>query len=90
MITIKKLSTSFVGVKYKLSLLFEKINMGWMDESNLEVQEKIIEKHNCKQDDYVCIELWFITHLNYASYSHYFQLPKTMIERKVCQIRSQS
>ena len=35
----------------------EKSNRGWMDESNIEVQEKIIEKHNCKQDDDVCIEL---------------------------------
>ena len=57
--------------------------MGWMDESNIEVQEKIIKEHNCKQDDNVCIELWFFTDLNYALYSHYFHLPKTMIERKI-------
>ena len=42
----------------------EKINMGWMDESNIEVQEKIIKKHNCKQDVDVCRELWFITDSN--------------------------
>ena len=64
----------------------EKFNMGWMDETNFEVQEKILKKHNFKQDAHVCIELWFITDLNYAIYSHYFQLPKTMIERKICQI----
>ena len=64
--------------------------MGWMDESNIEVQEKIIKKHNCKQDDDVCIELWFITDLNYATYRHYFQLPRTMIERKICQIKDRN
>ena len=64
----------------------EKFNMVWMDESNIEVQEKIIKKHIYKQDDDVCTELWFITDLNYATYSHYFQLTKTMIERKICQI----
>ena len=56
-----------------------------MDESNIEVQEKIM-KHNCKQDDDICIELWFITDLNYATYNHYFHLSKPMIERKYCQI----
>ena len=57
-----------------------------MDESNIEIQEKIYKKHNCKQDDVVCIELWFITDLNYATYIHYFQLPKPVTERKSCQI----
>ena len=68
----------------------EKFNMGWMDESNIEVQEITIKKHNCKQDDDVCIELWFITDLKYATYSHYFQLPKTMKERKICQIEDRN
>ena len=57
-----------------------------MDESNIEVEEKIIEKDNCKQDDDVFIELWFITDLNHFTYSHYLQLPKHIIERKICQI----
>ena len=57
-----------------------------MDESNIEVQERILKKHNCKQDDDECIKLGFFTDLNYASYIHYFQLPKPMIERKICQI----
>ena len=57
-----------------------------MDESNIEVREKVLKRHNCKQDDDVCIELWFFTDSNYATYSHSFQLPKTMIERKICQI----
>ena len=38
-----------------------------MDESNIEVQEKIIKKHICKQDDDVCIELRFITDINYST-----------------------
>ena len=72
--------------KIQNNRFFEKTNMGWMDESNIEVQEKIKKKHNCKQDDDVCIELWFITDLNYATYNHYFQLSKRMIEQKICQI----
>ena len=60
--------------------------MAWMDESNIEVEEKIKKKHNCKQDDDVCIELLFITDLNYGTYNHFFQLSKPMIERKNCQI----
>ena len=67
MINIKNLSTSFVGVKYKKNRSNENVNLGWIDESNIEVQEKIMKKHNCKQDEDVCIELWFITDLNYAS-----------------------
>ena len=86
MISIKNLSTSFVGVKYKIIFFMKKNNMGWMDESNIEVQENKIKKHSCKQDDDACIELWFFTHLNYASYNHYFQLPKPVIERKICQM----
>ena len=57
---------------------------GWIRYKNF--QKKIIKKHNCKQDDDVCLEIRFITDLNYASYNHYFQLPKPMIERKLCQI----
>ena len=57
-----------------------------MDESNIEVQEEIIKTHNCQQDDDVYLELWFIPDLSYATYSYYFQLPKTIIERKICQI----
>ena len=61
-----------------------------MDESNIEVQEIIIEKHNSKQDDDVCIELWFITDLNYATYRQYFQLPNIMIETKICQMKDRN
>ena len=32
------------------------------------------------------IEIIFITDLKSATYNHYFQLPKPMIERKICQI----
>ena len=34
----------------------------------------------------MCIEIIFITDLKSATYNHYFQLPKPMIERKICQI----
>ena len=68
--------------KIQINHFSEKFKMGRMDESNIEFQEEIIKKHHCKQDDDVCIELWFITVLNYTTYIHLFQLPKTMIERK--------
>ena len=48
----------------------EKIYMGWMNESNIGVHEKNMKKHNFKLDDDVCIELWFVTDLNYATYNH--------------------
>ena len=32
------------------------------------------------------MEIVFITDLKSATYKHYFQLPKTMMERKMCQI----
>ena len=52
----------------------------------LKLRKKIIKRYNCRQDDLVTIEIIFITDLESATYSHYFQLPKPMLERKICQI----
>ena len=53
---------------------------------NIKFQEKIIKRYNCRQNDLVYIEIIFITNLEPATYNQYFQLPKPMIERKMCQI----
>ena len=45
-----------------------------------------MRRSNCRQNDLVYIEIIFITDLESATYNHYFQLPKPMIERKICQI----
>ena len=86
----KKFIDFLCWCKIRNNHFYEKINMGWMDESNIEVQEKIIKKHKCKQDDDVCIESWLKTDLNYATYRQYFHLPKPMIERKICQIKDRN
>ena len=52
----------------------------------IKIMEKIIKRYNCRQNDLVNIEIIFITDLESATYSHYFQLPKSMLERKICQI----
>ena len=78
----KKLIDFVCWCKIQNNHFYEKINMGWMDESSIEIQEKNIKKHKCKQDDVVCIELWLITDLNFATYNHYFQLPKPMVDEK--------
>ena len=52
----------------------------------IKIQEKIIKRYDCEQDDLVYIEIVFISDLKSATYNHYFQLPKPMIERKMCQI----
>ena len=64
----------------------EKINMQWIDAPNIKIQKDIISRRNCNQNDLVYIEIMFITDLDCATYNHYFQLPKPMIERKICQI----
>ena len=53
---------------------------------NIKIQEEIIRRYKCRQNDSVYIEIIFITELKSATYKHYFQLPKPMIERKICQI----
>ena len=52
----------------------------------IKIKEKIIKRYSCRQIDLVNIEIIFITDLESATYSHYLQLPKTMLERKICQI----
>ena len=52
----------------------------------IKIQEKIIKRFNCRQNDLVYIEIIFITDLESATSNHNFQLPKPMIERKRCQI----
>ena len=52
----------------------------------IKIKEKIIKRYSCRQDDLVNIEIIFITDLKSATYSHYNQLPRTMLERKMCQI----
>ena len=60
----------------------EKINLVWINSPNIKIQEKIISDHNCNHNDFVYMEIWFITDLESASYNHYFYLAKPMIERK--------
>ena len=50
----------------------------------INTQEKKIRKYNCRQNDLVYIEIIFITDLESATYNHYFQMPKPMIEHKTC------
>ena len=60
--------------------------MQWVDAPNIKIQNDIISRRNCNQNDLICIEIIFITNLDNATYNHYFQLPRTMLERKICQI----
>ena len=52
----------------------------------IKIKEKIINRYSCRQNDLVNIEIIFITDLKSATFSHYIQLPRTMLERKMCQI----
>ena len=64
----------------------EEINMKWIEAPNIKTQNDTISRRNCNQNDLVCIEIMFITNLDKATYNHYFQLPRTMLERRICQI----
>ena len=87
MITIKNFLTSFVGVKYKKNYFCEKNKVKWDSVPNaIKFKEKIINRYNCGQNDKVNIEIIFITDLESVTYSHYFQLSKPMIERKISKI----
>ena len=66
--------------------LCEKIDLRWISGTDVKVQEEIKTRHNCNQNDVVCMEIWFVTDIVNASYSHYFQLPKPMIERNICHV----
>ena len=54
------------------------------------VRGKIMKRYNCKRDDLVKIEIVFISDLESATYNHYLQMSKPMIERKICQIIDQN
>ena len=60
--------------------------MQWIDASNIKIQNDIISRWNCDQNDLVYIKIMFVTDLDCATYNHYFELPKPMIARKICQI----
>ena len=52
----------------------------------VKIQAKIIRRYKCRLIHLVYMEIVFITDLESATYNHYFQLPKPMIEHKLCQI----
>ena len=52
----------------------------------IKIKEKIIKRHNCQQNDLVNIEIVFISDLDCVTFNHYLQLPKRVLERKICQI----
>ena len=60
--------------------------MKWIDAPNIKNQKDYISRRNCNQNYLVCIEIMFITDLDCATYNHYFQLPKPMVERKIYQL----
>ena len=82
----KKFLNFVCWCKVQKAFFCEEFNMQWIDAPNINIQKKIIFNHNCNHNDFVYIEIWFITDLNCATYEHYFQLPKPMIEQKICQI----
>ena len=51
----------------------------------VKIQAGIIRRYKCRVDDLVYMEIVFITDLESATYIHYFQLSKLLIERKMCQ-----
>ena len=68
----------------------EKFSLKWINAPDIKIQKEIITLRDCKQNDFVYMEIWFVTDLESASYKHYFQLPKPMIEQKICQIIDQN
>ena len=64
----------------------EKIKLVWKIVPDIiKIQEKMLRRYNCRQNDLVYTDTIFITDLESATYNHYFQLPKPMIEHKICQ-----
>ena len=82
----KKLHAFSCWCKIQNEYFCEKINMQWIDAPNIKIQNDIISRRNCNQNGLICIEIIFITNLDNATYNHYFQLPRTMLERRICQI----
>ena len=85
MITTKNFLTSIVEIQNEYFCEKNKVNWEIVPDA-IKIQEKIVKRYNCRQNDLVYIEIIFITDLESATYSHYFQLPKPMIERKICKI----
>ena len=56
--------------------------MLFVDAPNIKIQNDLISRRKCNQKVLVNIKIKFVTDLIYATYIHYFQLPKPMIERK--------
>ena len=75
--------------KIQNDYIFEKNWVMW-DSSphvcDIKIKEKIMKRYGCRQNELVNIEIIFITDLESATYSHYLQLPRSMLERKICQI----
>ena len=82
----KKFLNFVCWFKVQKAYFCEKIIMQWIDVPNFKIQKEIISRRNCNQNDLMYIEIMFITDLDCAAYNHYFQLPKPMIERRICQI----
>ena len=82
----KKFLNFMCWCKIQNDYFCEKINMKWIDTLNIKIQNEIISRRNCNQSDLISIEIIFITNSDHATYNHYFQLPRPMIERKICQI----
>ena len=68
----------------------EKINMLLVGDPDIKIQNDTICRRKYNQKDLVNIKIIFITDLKYATYNHFFQLPKPMIERKICQIKDRN
>ena len=84
---IKKFHTLSCWCKIQNDYFCEKNKVIWDSLPHaIKIKEKLIKRYNCRQNDLVNIEIIFITDLQSATYSHYFQLPRPMIERKICQI----
>ena len=82
----KKFLICVCWFKVQNAYFCEKFNMQWIDAPNIKIQKEIISRRNCNQNDLVYIEIMFITDLDCATYNHCFQLPKHMIERRLCQV----
>ena len=87
----KKLLDFVCWCKIQIDYFCEKNKVIWDSVPNaIKSKGKIIKRYNCRQNDLVNIEIIFIADLESATYSHYFQLPKPMIERKICKIIDRS
>ena len=82
----KKFLNFVCWCKIQNGYLCEKFNLGWINAPDIKIQKEIKNRRDFKQNDFVYMEIWFVTDPESSSYNHFFQLPKPMIERKMCQI----